>query len=70
MSITSLAAVTSRPDKVAGMHFFNPAQLMKLVEIVRGYETSQETIDKIKEVAEAFGKIIIVAKKDTPPDLL
>ncbi len=43
---------------------------MKLVEIVRGYETSQETIDKIKEVAEAFGKIIIVAKKDTPPDLL
>lgn len=66
MSITEIAAATSRPDKVAGMHFFNPAQVMKLVEIVRGYCSSDETINTIRELAVAFGKTTIESKKDTP----
>ena len=57
ISITKLAAVTKRPDRVIGMHFFNPVPVMKLVEIVRGYETSQEVHDTIKSLAEDFGKV-------------
>ena len=56
ISITRLAAATGRPDKVVGMHFFNPVALMPLVEVVRGELTSSETHDAVVEVAEALGK--------------
>ncbi len=56
LSITEVASATNRPDKVIGMHFFNPATIMKLVEIIKGMATSQETFDKVKEVAIAIGK--------------
>jgi 3-hydroxybutyryl-CoA dehydrogenase len=54
--ITSLAAVTSRPDRVIGMHFFNPVPVLKLVEVIRGLETSDETAQAIVALAEALGK--------------
>ena len=54
--ITSLAAVTGRPDKVIGMHFFNPVPLMKLVEVIRGVQTSDETAEAIAALAEELGK--------------
>jgi 3-hydroxybutyryl-CoA dehydrogenase len=54
--ITSLAAVTSRPDRVIGMHFFNPVPVLKLVEVVRGLETSDETAAAITTLAEDLGK--------------
>jgi 3-hydroxybutyryl-CoA dehydrogenase len=54
--ITSLAAVTSRPDRVIGMHFFNPVPVLKLVEVIRGLETSDETARAIVELAEDLGK--------------
>ncbi|WHZ00869.1 3-hydroxyacyl-CoA dehydrogenase NAD-binding domain-containing protein [Neobacillus sp. YX16] len=56
MSPTKLAAQTSRPEKCIAMHFFNPVQKMKLVEIIRGLETSDETVAKTKEIAETLGK--------------
>jgi 3-hydroxybutyryl-CoA dehydrogenase len=59
--ITSLAAVTSRPDRVIGMHFFNPVPVLKLVEIVRGRETSDETAAAIVALAEGLGKTPAVA---------
>jgi 3-hydroxybutyryl-CoA dehydrogenase len=54
--ITSLAAVTRRPDRVVGMHFFNPVPVLKLVEVVRGLETSDETAARITALAESLGK--------------
>jgi len=57
ISITSLAAVTKRPEKVIGMHFMNPVPVMKLVEIVRGYATSDETITTVKQIAERLEKV-------------
>ena len=51
LSITEVASATSRPEKVIGMHFFNPAPVMKLVEIIRGMATSQETFDAVKELS-------------------
>ncbi|MFW6147407.1 MAG: 3-hydroxyacyl-CoA dehydrogenase family protein [Thermodesulfobacteriota bacterium] len=66
MSITEIAASTSRPDRVCGMHFFNPVPLMKLVEIIRGYETSDATVSATKELAEKMGKITVEVKKDSP----
>ncbi len=56
LSITEVASATKRPDKVIGMHFFNPAPVMKLVEIIRGMATSQETFDAVKELSVAIGK--------------
>jgi 3-hydroxybutyryl-CoA dehydrogenase len=56
ISITKIAAVTSRPDKVIGMHFMNPVPIMKLVEIIRGYATSDETCTKIMALSSALGK--------------
>lgn len=66
MSITEIAAATKRPDRVAGMHFFNPAQLMKLVEVVRGYETSDETVKTLKALSGQLKKEVVEVKKDTP----
>ncbi len=56
LSITEIASVTKRPDKVIGMHFFNPVPVMKLVEIIRGFVTSDETFNVAKEVVEKIGK--------------
>ena len=56
ISITRLAAVTSRPDQVIGMHFMNPVPVMDLVEVIRGYDTSDETHASIVELAEGLGK--------------
>ena len=57
ISITKIAGVTKRADKVIGMHFFNPVPLMKLVEIIRGIATSDETYAAVKEMTETLGKI-------------
>ncbi|PJA06283.1 MAG: 3-hydroxybutyryl-CoA dehydrogenase [Flavobacteriales bacterium CG_4_10_14_0_2_um_filter_32_8] len=56
ISITQIAAVTSKPDKVIGMHFMNPVPIMKLVEIIRGYSTSDEVTNTIMKLAEKLGK--------------
>ena len=56
ISITGLAATTKRPDKVIGMHFFNPVPVMKLVEVIRGFATSDETYREVKTLAEELGK--------------
>lgn len=57
ISITKIAATTERPDKVIGMHFFNPVPLMKLVEVIRGIATSDETYAKVKGLSEKLGKM-------------
>ena len=57
ISITKIGATTKRPDKVIGMHFFNPVPLMKLVEVIRGIATSDETYAKVKELSEKLGKV-------------
>ena len=56
LSITEVASATMRPDKFIGMHFFNPATIMKLVEVIRGIATSDETFNKVKELSIAIGK--------------
>ena len=56
ISPTELGSYTNRPEKFAVMHFFNPVHIMKLVEIVRGLETSDETVEVVREVAEKMGK--------------
>ncbi|WP_206808791.1 3-hydroxyacyl-CoA dehydrogenase family protein [Paradesulfitobacterium ferrireducens] len=66
MSITEIAAASGRPDKVCGIHFFNPAQVMRLVEIIRGVQSSDETIAAATDLARAFGKTPIEVKKDSP----
>jgi 3-hydroxybutyryl-CoA dehydrogenase len=59
--IATLAAVTDRPDKVIGMHFFNPVPVLKLVEIIRGRDTSDQTAEQITELARELGKTPAVA---------
>jgi len=65
ISITRIAAMTRRPEKVAGMHFMNPVPLMKLVEGIRGLRTSDETFTIVRELAQKMGKTFIEAK-DSP----
>jgi 3-hydroxybutyryl-CoA dehydrogenase len=63
LSITEMAAASGRPDRFAGMHFFNPVHLMKLVEIVRGLETSEETLQAVAAVARRMGKETVLVNE-------
>lgn len=65
LSITSLAKEIANPERVAGLHFFNPAPLMKLVEVVKGEETSEDVIKQLVELTTAFGKVPVVCN-DSP----
>jgi 3-hydroxybutyryl-CoA dehydrogenase len=65
LSITEMASVTSRPDRFLGMHFFNPAPVMKLVELIRGLQTSADTMAAGRAFAESVGKTVVVCK-DSP----
>jgi 3-hydroxybutyryl-CoA dehydrogenase len=64
--ISRLAAETSRPDRIIGSHWFNPPPVMDLIEIVRGVETSDETLQETLALADRYGKQTIVCSKDTP----
>lgn len=66
ISITDIAKATGRPDKVIGYHFFNPAILMKLVEVTRGNESSDESIQIGYEIAKKIGKVPVIVQKDSP----
>jgi len=66
VSITLLSSFIRRPERFCGMHFFNPPQLMRLVEVVRGAKTSDEAVDVVVEAAKEMGKEPIVVKKDSP----
>jgi len=63
LSITEMASVTKRPDRFIGTHFFNPVPVMKLLEIVRGYETSAETLAIAKDWGKSIGKDVIVVRE-------
>lgn len=65
ISITELASFTKRPENFCGMHFFNPPQLMKLVEIIRGAKTSDDTVNAIVDVSRRMGKETVIVKKDS-----
>jgi enoyl-CoA hydratase/3-hydroxyacyl-CoA dehydrogenase len=64
LSITEMGDATGRPDKVAGMHFFNPPQLMQLIEVIKGGKTSEETINTVVGVAKKLSKTPVVVMKD------
>jgi 3-hydroxybutyryl-CoA dehydrogenase len=65
LSITEMASVTARADRFVGMHFFNPVPVMKLVELIRGFRTSEETMTAARAFAESVGKSVVVCK-DSP----
>lgn len=65
MSITEIAAVTGRPEKVVGMHFFNPAVIMKLVEVIKGDRTSEETMQLAYDLVSKMGKVPVRVEKDS-----
>jgi enoyl-CoA hydratase/3-hydroxyacyl-CoA dehydrogenase len=64
LSITEMGKATKRPDKVAGMHFFNPPIMMALIEVIKGDSTSQETVNTLAELAKKLGKTPIVVRRD------
>lgn len=66
ISISDIASATGRPDKVIGYHFFNPAVLMKLVEVTKGAQSSDESIQIGYELAKKIGKVPVIVKKDSP----
>jgi len=66
MSITEIASATNRPEKVLGMHYFNPAVLMRLVEVIRGDQTSDETMQIGFEYVNKVNKVPVIVKKDVP----
>ena len=66
ISITLLASAMKKPENVCGMHFFNPPQLMPLVEIIRGKRTSDDTVQKVREASAKMGKETVLCKKDSP----
>lgn len=63
LSITEMGSVTKRADKVIGTHFFNPVPIMKLVELIKGYDTSDSTFEMAKQVCESFGKTAIAVEE-------
>jgi len=63
LSITEMAAATKRPDRFIGTHFFNPVPVMRLLEIIRGHQTSDETVEMAKEWGKKIGKEVIVVKE-------
>ncbi|HZF07426.1 MAG TPA: 3-hydroxyacyl-CoA dehydrogenase NAD-binding domain-containing protein [Thermoanaerobaculia bacterium] len=63
LSITEMAASSGRPDRFAGMHFFNPVHVMKLIELVRGLETSEATLATMRAVGERMGKEVVVVRE-------
>lgn len=65
LSVTAIAATVRRPERVVGMHFFNPAHIMKLVEVVQGHRTADVTVEATRRLAAAMGKTPVSAK-DTP----
>lgn len=65
LSITAIGSLTRRQDKIVGMHFFNPVAVMKLIEVIRGAKTSDETVQVIKDLAAKFGKETIMVNKDS-----
>jgi 3-hydroxybutyryl-CoA dehydrogenase len=65
LSISEMASVTNRPEKFVGMHFFNPVPVMKLVEIIKGSETSDETVQVIEALSAKLGKETVLCNKDT-----
>jgi len=66
MSVTEIATATGRPDKVVGMHFFNPVPLMRLVEVIRGLRTSDETVATTLDLSKKLGKEPVEVKVDVP----
>ncbi|RLI31426.1 3-hydroxybutyryl-CoA dehydrogenase [Candidatus Bathyarchaeota archaeon] len=64
LSITEIGRATRRPEKVAGMHFFNPPQLMPLIEVIRGEDTNDETLNVVVELSKKLGKTPVVCRKD------
>lgn len=66
ISITEIASATKRPDKVIGYHFFNPAVLMKLVEVTKGDETSDDSVQLGYELAKSIRKVPVIVQKDSP----
>ena len=66
ISITLLGSATKKPENVCGMHFFNPPQLMPLVEIIKGKKTSEETVKKVRDASAKMGKETVLCKKDSP----
>ncbi len=66
MSLTEMATATKKPDKVVGMHFFNPVPLMKLVEVIRAVQTSDATVAATIGLTEKFGKVPVEVKVDIP----
>ena len=64
-AISKIASATKRPDRVVGTHWFNPPPVMRLIEVIRGLETSDETLATVLELARRYGKETIVCKKDT-----
>ncbi|MFN8424325.1 MAG: 3-hydroxybutyryl-CoA dehydrogenase [Anaerolineae bacterium] len=66
ISITKIAAATSRPDRVIGTHFFNPVPVMPLLELVRGLQTSDATFDRARALGGQLGKTLVVCQKDAP----
>jgi 3-hydroxybutyryl-CoA dehydrogenase len=63
LSITEMAGASGRPERFAGMHFFNPVHLMKLIELVRGLETSEATLASLREVSARMGKEVVLVKE-------
>lgn len=66
MSLTEIATATKTPERVCGMHFFNPVPLMRLVEVIRGFSTSDEAVATTTELAQKMGKVTVEVKKDSP----
>jgi 3-hydroxybutyryl-CoA dehydrogenase len=66
MSITEIAVATQRPEKVVGMHFFNPVPLMRLVEIIRGFHTDDDAVQVTTDLAKKMGKETVEVKIDSP----